>query len=319
VAGLGRGGGDARGAGVAGASLSIPSLPSVQIFLRAAPLTFALLWSSGFIVAKYAAADADPFTFLAARFGASIVILTLIALASRAPWPSSARQAAHSMVAGILLHGGYLAGIWWAVAQGLPAGIAGLITAGQPLLTALLAVPLLNERVTRRQWYGIAVGLVGIVLVLAPRLAAVDVAGLGGAVWPILASIAATVSVTLGTLYQKRFVSTADLRTGTCLQFIGALAFVAPLALATETLRFEVTSTLLAALAWSVLVVSIAAIALLLFLIRQGEVSRIAALIYLVPPLTALEAFVLFGERLTVIQIAGMAVTAAGVWLAVRR
>src|SRR5215470_6958810 len=295
----------------------MPSAQSTQFLIRAAPLTFALLWSSGFIVAKYAAPDADPFTFLTVRFGTTIVLLALIAVASRAPWPASAGEAAHSVVAGVLLHGGYVGGVWWAVAQGLPAGLSGLITAAQPLLTALLAAPLLGERVTPVQWCGIVLGFVGIVLVLAPRLDAVDLAANLGL--PMLVNFGATVSVTLGTFYQKRFVAKADLRTGTCLQFVGALAVVAPLALMTETLRFEPTAALLLALAWSVLAMSMAAIALLLLLIRRGEVSRVAALIYLVPPLTALEAFVLFGERLSAMQLVGMAATAAGVWLATRK
>lgn len=299
-----------------------PPMPSQQLtasFLRAAPLSFAFLWSSGFIVAKYAAYDAEPFTFLVARFGTAILILALIVVASGAPWPATAREVGHSMMAGVLLHGGYLSGVWWAVAQGLPAGIAGLFSAAQPLLTALLAAPLLGERITPRQWAGIVVGFIGIVLVLVPRLAAVDMAALGEAAWPMIVNFAAIVSVTFGTFYQKRFVASADLRTGTCLQFVGALAVVTPLALMTETLRFDVTPTLLAALAWSVLVVSIAAIGLLLLMIRRGAVSRIAMLIYLVPPITALQAYVLFGERLSDVQIIGMAVAAMGVWLAMRR
>ena len=197
--------------------------------------------------------------------------------------------------------------------------MSGLPPAAQPLLTALLAAPLLGERVAIRQWGGIAVGFIGILLVLVPRLAAVDMAGLGGVALPMIANFFATVSVTLGTFYQKRFVAGTDLRTGTCLQFIGALAIMAPLALATEALRFDASATLLAALAWSVLVISVAAIALLLVMIRHGEVLRIAALIYLVPPLTAIEAFILLHETLSAMQIAGMAVTAAGVWLATRR
>lgn len=297
----------------------MPSQPLTIFFIRAAPLTFALLWSSGFIVAKYAAPDADPFTFLTVRFGVTILALGLIAVASRAPWPASAREACHSMMAGVLLHGGYVGGVWWAVAQGLPAGISGLITAAQPLLTALLAAPLLGERVTRGQWCGIVSGFVGIVLVLAPRLAAVDMAALGAVAVPMIVNFGATVSVTLGTFYQKRFVAGADLRTGICLQSVGALAVVAPLALATETLRFDPTPTLLAALAWSVLVMSMAAIALLLLMIRHGEVSRIATLIYLVPPLAVVEAFILFGESLSAVQIVGTAVTATGVWLATHR
>jgi drug/metabolite transporter (DMT)-like permease len=222
----------------------------------------------------------------------SILALALIAIASRAPWPASAREAGHSMVVGVFLHGRYLGGVWWAVAQGLPAGISGLITAAQPLLTAVLAAPLLGERVTRRQWCGIVGGFIGIVLVLAPRLAVVDAGALGTVVVPIIVNFAATVSVTLGTFYQKRFVAGADLRTGTCLQFVGALAVMAPLALATETLRFEVNAISLAALAWSVLMSSMAAIALLMLMIRHGELSRVAALIYLVPPLAVVEAYV---------------------------
>jgi drug/metabolite transporter (DMT)-like permease len=295
------------------------SQPLMQFFIRATPLTFALLWSSGFIVAKYAAPDADPFTFLTARFGSAALILLLLAIISGAPWPRSTRGVGHSMMAGVLLHGGYVGGVWWAVSQGLPAGISGLITAGQPLLTALVAAPLLGERVTRRQWCGIVAGFIGIMLVLAPRLAGVELAALGGVALPMLANAGATVSVTLGTFYQKRFVPVTDLRTGTCLQYVGALAVVLPLALMTETLRFDPTMTLLASLAWSVLVMSIAAIALLLMMIRHGELSRVAALIYLVPPLTVLEAYILFGESLDAVQIAGVAVTVMGVWLATRR
>jgi drug/metabolite transporter (DMT)-like permease len=296
-----------------------PFSPLTQFFIRATPLTFALLWSSGFIVAKYAAPDADPFTFLTARFGSAALILLLLAVVSGAPWPRSARGVGHSMMAGVLLHGGYVGGVWWAVSQGLPAGISGLITAGQPLLTALLAMPLLGERVTRLQWCGIVAGFIGIMLVLAPRLAGVELAALAGVALPMLANAGATVSVTLGTFYQKRFVPVTDLRTGTCLQYVGALAVVLPLALMTETLRFDPTMTLLASLAWSVLVMSIAAIALLLMMIRHGELSRVAALIYLVPPLTVLEAYLLFGESLDAVQIAGVAVTVVGVWLATRR
>jgi drug/metabolite transporter (DMT)-like permease len=297
----------------------MPSPQLTAFFIRAAPLTFALFWSSGFMVAKYAAPDADPFTFLVVRFVATIVILASIAVASRASWPASPSAAGHSMMVGVFLHGGYLGGVWWAVAQGLPAGISGLITAAQPLLTALLAAPLLGERVTRRQWCGIVGGFVGIVLVLAPRLSAVDTATLGIVVLPMIVNFGATVSVTLGTFYQKHFAAGADLRTGTCLQSIGALAVMAPLALATETLRFDVNATTLAALAWSVLVTSLAAIALLLMMIRHGELSRVAALLYLVPPLAVLQAFILFDETLSVVQVVGMAVTAAGVWLATRK
>lgn len=289
-----------------------------RLFLRAAPLTFAVLWSSGFIVAKYAVPDSEPFTFLAARFGVAILLLGGIVLASGAARPASASEAAHSAVAGALLHGGYLGGVWWAVAEGLPAGLAGVFSALQPLLTALLAGPLLGETVSRRQWLGIWTGFAGVLLVLAPRLLAVDRAALATVTVPMLANLAGILSLTLGTFYQKRFVAGTDLRTGTCLQYFGALAVMAPLALTTETLRFDPTWEAFAALTWSVLVMSVAAIFLLLIMIRHGQVSRVAALIYLVPPITVLMAFVLFDERLTAVQIVGMVVAVAGVWLATR-
>jgi drug/metabolite transporter (DMT)-like permease len=290
-----------------------------SLLVRAAPLTFALLWSSGFIVAKYAIADADPFAFLSVRFALAALILALMALIGGAVWPSEPRAWVHSAVAGMLLHGGYVGGVWWAIDHGLPASVSGLITAGQPLLTALMAAPLLGERVTGRQWLGIAVGFCGILLVLWPRLAGVEIAALGSALLPILAVAGATGSATLGTFYQKRFVPAADLRSATCLQYLGALAVVAPPVCLGGAIRFEPTASLYWALAFSVLVLSIAAVALLLWMIRHGAVSRIAALIYLVPPLTALEAYLLFGENLSAVQIVGMALTVVGVWLATRR
>jgi drug/metabolite transporter (DMT)-like permease len=177
---------------------------------------------------------------------------------------------------------------------------------------------LLGERVGWRQWAGIGAGFAGIVLVLMPRLAGVDPSALAGATAPMIAATAGVVSVTLGTLYQKRFVARTDLRTGTSLQYVGALAVVAPLALLTEPMRFEPTVSLFVALAVSVLVLSIAALALLLLMIRRVEVSRVAALLYLVPPFTAIEAYLLFGESLTPVQIVGMVFAAAGVWLATR-
>jgi drug/metabolite transporter (DMT)-like permease len=297
----------------------MPSEPMSQFFIRATPLTFAWLWSLGFIVSKYALADADPFTFLSARFGIAALVLALVAWLSGAPWPPRGKETAHSMVAGMLLHGGYVGGVWWAISTGLPIGISALITAGQPLLTALLAAPLLGERLSVRQWTGIITGFLGIVLVLAPRLAGVEPAALGRVLLPIAVCFGAMASVTLGTFYQKHFVPASDLRTGTCLQYVGAVALVVPIALMTESLRFDPTPSLLASLAFAVLVLSIAAVGLLLLMIRRGEVSRVAALIYLVPPLTAVEAYLLFGESLNTVQIAGMAVTAVGVWLATRR
>ncbi len=289
------------------------------LLIRLAPLVFVLLWSSGFIVAKYAVPSADPLTFLSLRYVFAIALLALMAWAASAPWPHGERAVAHSMMAGVLIHGGYLGGVWWAVAQGVPAGISALITALQPLMTAALAYPLIGERITPRQWAGVTLGLSGILLVLAPKLTAVDAGGLGDVAIPIAVNVAGTLSVTLGTFYQKRFIPTADLRSSTALQFVGALIVTLPIALATEQLRFEVNVTTVLVLAWSVVMLSIAAIGLLMLMIRRGEVARTAALIYLMAPLTALEAFILFGEALDPVQIGGIMTTAVGVWLATRR
>ena len=231
--------------------------------------------------------------FLIVRFGMTILILALIVVASGAPWPATAREAGHSMMAGVLLHGGYLSGVWWAVAQGSARRNCGLVQR-----RAAAAHRAARRSPARRARHSAAMGG-------HRRRVHRHPAGPGSTArrrrhgrarrgrLPMIVNFAAIVSVTFGTFYQKRFVASADLRTGTCLQFVGALAVVTPLALMTETLRFDVTPTLLAALAWSVLVISIAAIALLLLMIRHGEVSRIAALIYLVPPITALQAYFL--------------------------
>ena len=238
------------------------------------------------------------------------------------PGRASAGEVAHSLVAGTLLHGGYLGGcVVGDLLAGLPAGIAGLFN-GWTAAADRASCHAIARRTRRApgSGSGSARGFVGIVLVLAPRLAGIAPDALGSVLVPIAVNLAGVVSVTLGTFYQKRFVPTG----ATCVpapacNLSAHLAVVAPLALMTESLRFDPTARLLAALAISVLVLSIAAIALLLLMIRHGEVSRVAALIYLVPPLTALEAFVLFGESLSTVQIVGMAVTAAGVWLATRR
>lgn len=292
----------------------MPSSP--DILVRLTPTAFVLLWSSGFVVAKFAAPYAEPLTFIGLRYALAALAMAAISVAVGAIWPRRAGDIWHGLIAGILLHAGYTGGVWWAVAQGLPAGIAGLIAGLQPLLTALLAEPLLGERISPRQWTGIAAGALGIVLVLAPQLAAIDVGRLGQSFLPILVTFGAVLSVTLGTFYQKRFVPVTDLRTSSCLQFAGAFIVTAPLALATESLRFEVNATTLAAVAWSVLMLSLAGVALLLAMIRRGAVSRVASLIYLMAPLTALQAFVFFGEALSAVQMLGIAVTALGVWLA---
>lgn len=289
---------------------------SASAALAVAAPSFVLLWSTGWIVARFAAPDADPLTFLALRYVFAAVAIAAVAVLLRAQWPASRAAAGHAMASGVLLHAIYLGGIWWAVANGVPAGISALIAALQPIMTAALAPVLIGERVTRRQWLGIVVGICGIALVIAPKLAGLDDSLLAATAVPLAVNAAAMLSVTLGTFYQKRFVASGDLRTVTVLQYLGALAVTLPVAWLVEPMRVHWTPTLIGTMAWSVAGLSIGAIWLLLMLIRRGAVAKAAALIYLVPPTAALMAYVAFGETLTVLQMVGMATTALGVSLA---
>jgi drug/metabolite transporter (DMT)-like permease len=217
------------------------------------------------------------------------------------------------MIAGVLLHGFYLGGVFWAVKHGLPAGISALVAGLQPLATGLLAGPLLGERVSPRRWAGIGIGFMGAALVVAPKL------GDGGV--PPLAlfiCVLGMLSITFGTIWQKRTGSNLDLRVNATIQYIGAAIVTLPLMLLLEEGHMELTAPLLGALAWAVFGLSIGAIGLLLFLIRQGAVVGVATLLYLVPPVAALMAFVFFGETLSLIQLAGMALAALGVAVASR-
>ena len=294
-------------------------MPLKRFFLLATPAIFVFFWSTGWISAKYAASHADPLWFLTIRFACAGIIIALYAIAVRAPWPTGRRAWLHALVSGALLHGIYLGGVWWAVKHGLSAGISGLLAALQPLLTALLAPYLLKEIITARQWTGVAIGLFGVLLVLSPKLG-VALGGTGEAAWMALGiNIIGMFAVTAGSFYQKRFVSGADLRTVTSVQYLGAIAVVLPFALATEELHFDHSLTLYGVLAWSVLVLSVFTIAIMLMMINRGEVTRVSVLIYLVPSTVAVQAWLLFGETLNAVQITGMVLTAAGVYMATRK
>ncbi|MBS63748.1 EamA family transporter, partial [Salinisphaera sp.] len=232
-----------------------------------------------------------------------------------APWPRGLRAWANALVAGVLLQGIYLGGVFWAVNDGLPAGVAALVVGLQPLLTAALAFPLLGETVGTRKWVGIALGFGGAVLVLEPRLA-VDMAALS--LGPLLAVFAAMLGITLGTIWQKRTGAAADIRTNAAVQFIGAAIVTVPVALWLENGRFEMTWQAWTGLLWSSLGLSVGAISLLLFLIRRGSVASVASLFYLVPPVVAILAYLLFNETLNTLQIVGMGVAVAGVAIASR-
>lgn len=288
--------------------------PRADLLARAAPGLFVMIWATGFVVARLVAPHAEPLTFLSARFLLTAIVLAGFALAVGARWPAGARGWRDALIAGALLQGFYLAGVFWAVRHGLTAGVAALIASLQPLLTAALAGPLLGETVSGRRWLGILVGFAGAILVVAPKL------GVAGGLPPtaLLVCFLGTIAITLGTVWQKRTAAAVDLRTNAAVQFIGGAAVLLPLALLLERGEFDGAPPLWIGLAWAVLGLSIGGILILLWLIRRGAVAGVAALFYLVPPVSAGMAYVLFGETLAPVQLAGMAVAAAGVAVASR-
>ena len=290
-----------------------------RLALAAAPGLFVFLWSTGWISARAAVIDSDPLTFLAARFSLAFVVFAVLVLGMRASWPTRPAQVAHAMMSGVLLHAIYLGGVWWAVGQGVPAGISAVLAATQPILTAMLAPVLIGERISARQWAGIVLGFVGIVIVLAPRIAAASGADFATVRMALLVNMAAMLSVTLGTFYQKRFIASGDLRTTAMLQYVGAAPVLWLAAWLLEPMRLTLSWTGALTMLWSVLAISLGAILVYLWLIREGAVSKSASLIYLVPAAAAIEAWLLFGERLSLLQVAGIAVTVAGVALATRK
>lgn len=293
-----------------------PAVPAATAFDRAMPLLFVLIWATGFLVARLVAPHAEPLTFLVARYALSALCFALLAAWAGAAWPRGAGGWRDALVAGVLMQGVYLGGVFWAARHGLPAGLSALITGLQPLLTALLAFPLLGERVGARRWLGIGLGFLGAVLVLAPTLGPAAAAGFG---WPaLLACFAAMAGMTLGTIWQKRTGAGADLRTNACVQFLGAAAVTVPVALLTEEGHFDGGWQAWLGLGWAVCGLSVGAISLLLALIRRGAVAGVASLFYLVPPVVAVLAFLLFGEALGPVQVLGMLVAAAGVAVAGR-
>jgi drug/metabolite transporter (DMT)-like permease len=279
-----------------------------------APMLFVVLWSTGFIGAKYGLPYAEPLTFLLWRFVLVTVLLALLAWHAQARWPASPRAVGHIAVVGLLLHGGYLGGVFVAIHQGVSAGTMALIAGLQPALTAAAAGPLLDERVGPRQWIGLALGLAGVALVVHERIGISTATPIGYGL-----AFLALFAITAGTLYQKRFCADMDLRTGGVIQFAAAALAMSLLAPLFETMRVQWTGQFVFALVWLVVVLSLGAISLLYVLIRHGEAARVASLFYLVPPVTALMAYAIFGERLGMLALGGMAMTVVGVALVVAR
>lgn len=275
------------------------------------PLLFVLLWSTGFVGARYGLPYAEPLSFLLVRYGLVIILMLGLALISQAQWPRGKLAYFHLGLSGILLHAVYLGGVFVAIKQGLPAGVTALVVGLQPLLTALGAGYVLHEKVQSRQWLGLLLGLLGVSLVISSKFAGVP--DLGAMLWPALVALLA---ITAGTLYQKRFCPHFDLRTGAVIQFIPC-AVLNALAIALFG-EFQITWTgeFIVALGWSVLVLSVGAISLLHMLIRHGSAVNVASLFYLVPVSTAVIAAFMFGETLHGVALFGMACAITGVYLA---
>jgi drug/metabolite transporter (DMT)-like permease len=278
------------------------------IAARAAPAIFVVLWSTGFIGTKYVLHAAEPLTYLAIRMALVVVLMAVIAAIARPQWPDRA-GIAHSAVAGILVHGFYLGGTAIAMAHSIPAGLSALIPGLQPILTSTLANRWLGERVTPLQWAGLLIGLAGVVLILHDRPMS------GEAGWGWFASGVSLVSITLGTLYQRRYCGRIDWRAGNLLQYIAVAIFFSIGAWLFESNVVRWTGEFVLALIWLAVVLSIGSIGLLYWLIRRSAATSVASLFYLVPAVTAAMAYVLFGERLDTVAIIGMVACAAAVVL----
>jgi drug/metabolite transporter (DMT)-like permease len=288
------------------------SMRLTPLAIATAPALFVLLWSTGFIGARFGLPHIEPLTFLAVRMAFVVLTMAAIAIIGGAPRPD-ADEVGHSLIAGSLVHGLYLGGVFTAISQGVPAGISALIPGLQPIVTSTIANRFMGERVTQVQWVGLVLGLVGVLLVLHDRSIVLAGSALG---W--VASFLSLVGITLGTLYQKRYCGGIDWRAGNLIQYIGAAVLFALAAFAFETREIRWSGELIFAIAWLVLVLSIAAVGLMYWLIRRTAATGFASLFYLVPALTALFAFFLFGERLDALSILGMVICAGGVLLANR-
>ncbi len=267
---------------------------------------FILIWSTGFIIARYGMPHAEPLTFLAIRFFGVILILMPCILWFKAPWPSKS-QIVHLAIAGVLIQFGYLAGVWIAIRHGMPVGLTALIVGLQPILTAVF-VSLLAEKITRSQWQGLFLGLFGVFLVL---YAQINTAGVNAQT--IFFNITGLLSITLGTIYQKKYCAQFDLRTGSLIQFMTSLGLATIGAFLFETREVEWVLELVGALVWGIVGISIGAMSLLFILIRRGNATKVSSLMYLTPPTTAIMGWVLFNEPLTILVGFGTLLTMLGV------
>jgi drug/metabolite transporter (DMT)-like permease len=286
--------------------------------IRAMPAVFVLIWSTGFIVAKYGLPFAPPMSFLAIRYALSLACFLVWIAIARVAWPRNRAQWLHLAITGVLIHAGYLGGVWSAIKGGMGSGLSALIVGLQPVLTAVWVSRMgdgsqSDHRVSARQWLGLVLGLAGLLLVVSRKF------GVGNEATPATLAFAvfALLTITIGTLYQKRFVRAADVRSANAIQLGAALLVTLPFAWM-ETEPVVPTAEFVGALAWSVLALTLGGSSLLYMLIQRGAATAVTSLLYLVPPTTALMAWVLFGEAITVVTVLGTVLTALGVWLVVR-
>ncbi len=284
--------------------------------IAAMPWVFVLIWSTGFVVARLAMPHSPPFSFLVVRFALSALCLVAWIALAGAAWPSGRGQWTHLAVTGVLMQAGYLGGVWSAVKAGIGAGTVALLVGLQPVLTALWVARSTSSRgasrVSSRQWLGLLLGLAGLSLVVSRKLGAGEIRAASLAM-----AVIALLGITAGTLYQKRFVGACDVRTASAVQMAAAFVVCLPLALL-ETEPMDWHLDLVAAMAWSVVALTLGGSSLLYLLIQRGEATAVASLLYLVPPCTALMAWFMFDESFTPLMMIGMALTVAGVAIVVR-
>jgi drug/metabolite transporter (DMT)-like permease len=290
-----------------------PTTTTADVWVALMPGLFVVLWSTGFIGAKFGMPFAPPFTFLLLRFIVVTLTLCAVALIVRAPWPRRPGELGRLAVVGLCIHGAYLGGVFLAISLGIPAGIAALMVSLQPLATAFISGPYLGERLSRRQWLGLVLGFVGVVLVVVDKLGWRE-----GDMIGVLAAAVALAGITGGTLYQKRHVTGMNLITGSCVQFAAAGLAVLPLALFVEQQPVVWTGSFVFALLWLSFVLSLGAMTLFHLMIRRGAAARVASLFYLTPAVTAVFAWLLFGETLSWPAILGLIVATIGVGMVSR-
>jgi len=284
-------------------------------FIRFVPFFFVLLWSTGFIGAKYALPFIEPFTLLFIRMLLTLAVFSGLCVIFKSQWPSL-RQGKHQMITGLLVHACYLGGVFAAIKWQMPAGITAIVVGLQPLLTALLGWQWLGEKLRSVQWLGLVLGLIGVMLIL---LNGQQTGSFELRLEAVVAVLLALVAISVGTLYQKRFGGGVDLLAGSVYQYFATAIAMGILAFVFEERVVEWSLTLVLSLGWLVFGLSISAILLLMLMIREGESAKVASYFYLVPPVTAVEAWLLFGEGLSFVQIGAIGITVLGVYLVLRR